>query len=112
MDQNVRDVILQVSAAYPSSLVDFVAESESAACDLVIEQGDTVTLLPQEEVDKWAGLLGTEIVDLVASTAEESTGMGRDVFDGYYAEYMTAVDAHTGEAGYQEGQALCAARSS
>lgn len=111
LDQSVRDVILEVSAGYPDSLVDFVAESDSGACDLVLEQGDTVTLLPQAEVDKWAGLLGTEIVDMVATTSEEATGMTRAAFDDYYAEYLSAVEAHAGEAGYQEGQALCAARA-
>lgn len=111
LDEEVRSLITEVSAEYPNAFVDFVAQAESDACDLMLDEGSTVTLMPEEAVQEWAELLGTEIEDIVATTAEETRGMDREAFDAYLAEYRGAVEERTGESGYEEGHALCAARS-
>jgi TRAP-type transport system periplasmic protein len=106
---DVQEIMSEVGDEYIEEALNVLADAEAETCDAVLEDGGSVTLLPDEEVEEWIEQIGDEVRDtFVADSA--SAGVSEEDASEFYDRYVELLEEHEDGADYTDGMVTCANR--
>jgi TRAP-type C4-dicarboxylate transport system substrate-binding protein len=84
-----------------------LAAAEDAACEAVKKADGTVSVLPEDEVERWKDKVAGKGVEGWRQSAREQ-GLDASTVDSFYEDYTAALDKHSRTSDYEDGMARCA----
>lgn len=109
LDDEAKAAIEEANASYIDWIPQAYADYEAETCDKILDAGAEVSILPQEERDKWQAMVEEPVNDLLVEAAETG-GISADDFRALQDEYKAAAEKYEGSTVYEDGLTLCAQR--
>lgn len=106
MPEDIQTILTEVSAEYQDTVAQYLAETEDEVCQTILDAGGTVTVLPDEDIDRIRAAVGDSIVQDWVETAE---ARGVDAED-FLAEYTEKLAMYEEQVDYVSGVNRCADR--
>lgn len=105
-----QELLEELNSEFPLWVVESTTEVEDEACNVVLENGGTASMLPESETERWLEAIGGDALEV---WYEKASAAGASDPRAMYAEMVGYYeDAKNGEfSGYQSGMERCSARS-
>lgn len=104
-----QQVLTDVSAGYPEVLVDLITKIESEACDTLLDEGGSIQVLADDQVDILADRVESRVVGKLQKAAA-ARGVDRATFEAYHDRFSELMSGYDDPTGYVDGQRACAER--
>jgi TRAP-type C4-dicarboxylate transport system substrate-binding protein len=105
-----QQVLTEVSEEYVDVALDNLDAYATRACDTLVEEGGSVTVLPEAEVARWEETAGDTLVESWKGAAIEA-GADEAAVDEFLAQRLETVEQFEAESDYVEGLQACAERT-
>lgn len=107
MPADIQDAITEVSEGYLDLYLEVLKEQEDAACTKLADADGSITVITEAEAEAWSDEAGPAAkqawVDAVESSNPEADA------EGFYDEYISALEEFEASASYEPALQRCAA---
>ena len=107
LSDDMRALVDEVSAEFPAWVVETTTQAEDEACTIILEEGGSVSIFPEEETQRWRDAIGDgprQAWEDLATEAGVSDAAG--MYDQFVSFYEDA--ANGAFADYESGISRCA----
>lgn len=107
MTDEQRKLVKEIAAEAATMAVNELASFDDAACEKLLSVGGGATKWSDDKVKQWSDLVGTSALD---AWKKDVQAAGVDP-EGFYADYMAAVEKANAGSTYVNGIARCAEKT-
>jgi TRAP-type C4-dicarboxylate transport system substrate-binding protein len=101
----LQALMTESSLAFMDKVVELTSAADITTCDTILNSGGQVNVMPDDQVAKWEGIIGTSILDEWAATVPAEVNATE-----FFTQYTTLLEAEEAKTPYVPGVIACAER--
>lgn len=110
LDGEVQDHIEEANEAYLETSIEILVEAEDEACTRALDDGVSVTVLPNEAQERWRETAEDAIIDAWVGRAGEA-GVNENTARSFLDRYLELVEEFSQSSDHIDGMQRCSGRS-
>lgn len=110
LSEEVQAAFDEVSRDYMEESIQLVMESDERACDRLLDEGGTVNVLDQSQVEAWQGLVADPGIEQLWLQSAIDAGVDADAAESFLEDYRRGVEEREGQGVYEDAATRCASR--